>query len=105
MWVSVPGPPYRQAWVEWIPPQRHLQYPELYIGVWEYLRLPPSHARMDNAREYLASLIANTVHPYDSPHARLQRDRIQWVQVWLAALDPVDDWFDARSRKLKPVIN
>ena len=107
MWISVPGPPFpsRQAWVEWVPPQTHLHYPELYIGVWEYLRLPPDHARTDDAREYLTSLIANTVIPYDSPRARLQRDRIQWVNTWLEALGQEDVGFDARNRKKAPVIN
>jgi hypothetical protein len=64
-----------------------LHYPALYVGIWEYLRKPPTLARKNDAQEYLASLLRNTVHPnYDSPRAQLQRDRILWVRAWLASL-------------------
>ena len=75
----------RFAWVEWRPPQTHLHYTALYVGICEYLRMPPTPARMQDAQEYLSSLIFNTV-PSQSPIAQLQRDRVTWVREWLKTL-------------------
>ena len=89
MWIEIPPTlnlRVLKAWVTWRPPQEHLHYPELYAGVWEFLREAPVSGREAEAREYLYCLQNNTVHPYNSQRARLQRDRIEWVRAWLGAL-------------------
>ena len=78
----------RTAWVTWRPPQARLHYPELYAGIYEYLRVAPHPGRGGEARGYLASHLLNTP-PLDSPAGRLQRDRIEWVRAWLRELEGV----------------
>ena len=101
MWVSIPSNPYnylhnnrlnnhaaRIAWVTWRPPETHLHYPELYAGVYEYLREAPVSGREVEARAYLQALNLNLnayqTLPYD--FGGLQRDRIAWVRAWLRQL-------------------
>ena len=68
-----------QAWVTWRPADRSLHYPELYKGVWEFVRMPPRRETEARGREYLDIL-------KQYPNAPLQRDRIRWVTAWLNAL-------------------
>ena len=75
----------RRAWVEWTPPQTHLHYAQLYTGICEYLRLPPSTARARDAERYLADLLACEVPPH-APVYTLQMHRIEWTRAWLQAL-------------------
>ncbi len=86
MWIDIPNHPHvRKAWVSWRPPQQSLHYPQLYAGIYEFLREPPVSGRAGQAREYLGALLQN--HRSDSaPAEPLQRDRIAWVCAWLAAL-------------------
>ena len=75
----------RMAWVGWRPPQRHLHYPELYVSICEYLRVPPCHSKRLDAEAYLADL--QSIHiPHFAPVYQLQRDRIEWTQAWLRAV-------------------
>jgi hypothetical protein len=78
----------RTAWVTWRPPQARLHYPELYAGIYEYLRVAPHSGRGQEARVYLASLLLNTPLLH-SPAGSLQRDRIEWVRAWLRELEGV----------------
>jgi hypothetical protein len=112
MWVRVQSTivSVRQAWVVWRPPQAYLHYPELYGGIYEYLRLPPSHVHMEGAQAYLTALVRNTIADNNSPTARLQQHRIQWVRAWLQALwleddSGLDEWTDTKRRKLASVAN
>jgi hypothetical protein len=67
------------AWVSWRPPQTTLHYAELYRGIWEFLRMPPRRELEPRAKEYLRKL-------HEWPYGLLQRDRVAWVEAWLAAL-------------------
>lgn len=78
-------PPHRMVWVEWRPPQPHLHYPELYLSICEYLRVPPCPTKRSHAEAYLANLTAIPI-PHYAPVYPLQRDRIAWTQAWLSAL-------------------
>lgn len=89
----------RRAWVEWTPPQAHLHYPQLYTGICEYLRLPPSAARAQDAERYLATLIACEV-PRHAPVYTLHMHRIEWTRAWLQAL-----WQDDGQRAKKQRVN
>ena len=119
MWVSVPSsnclnvfnfaypystittyPRAKVAWVTWRPPAAHLHYPELYAGIYEYLRVEPSSGRRESAEEYLQSLLRNTIGNSESPFQLLQKDRIEWVRAWLAELDG-----KLETRKFKGKIN
>ena len=77
MWF--PTPTTSKAWVTWRPRQQNLHYAELYRGLWEFLRMPPRRENEARATEYLQILM-------QYPDSHLQRDRIQWVSAWLAAL-------------------
>ena len=71
--------PTSKAWVTWRPANTRLHYAELYGGLWEFLRMPPRREKEARAKTYLQAL-------QEFPGPPLQRDRIQWVQAWLAAL-------------------
>ena len=67
----------RTAVVDWRPNDKALHYHKLYISIWEYLRQPPSHEYLGEAREYLAALM-------EFPNvSRLQQDRIRWTRAWI----------------------
>ena len=88
MWINVPQHAHvKKVWVTWRPPDPLLHYTDLYAGVYEFLREAPVPGRAQGAREYLASLLNNTINNtvllYHSPGAQLQRDRIAWVRAWL----------------------
>jgi len=70
----------RTAEVSWRPDDVGLHYHTLYISIWEYLLQPPSRARLQEAKAYLASLM-------EFPNAGvLQRDRIRWTRAWIECL-------------------
>ena len=77
MWI--PTSLHSVAWVSWRPPQTGLHYADLYRGIWEFLRRPPTRELEPRAREYLRAL-------REWPYGSLQQDRILWVQMWLRAL-------------------
>ena len=81
MWIDTSST--TKAWVTWRPPHAYLHRAELYRGLWEYLRMPPSRADEAEARDYLRQLL-------EYPYAPLQQDRIQWVRAWLGEL-PVEE--------------
>ncbi len=56
-------------------------YQELYRGVYEWLRAPPSLAYRARARAFLVELMA-CYHPFNM----VQGHRIQWTREWLEAL-------------------
>jgi len=68
--------------VHWRPPQTDLHYPELYVGIYDYLRRPPDRRMVSRAVRYLRAL-KKCYHPINT----LQRDRIRWTQAWLDALE------------------
>ena len=116
MWVSVEYsdffslhstiPRAKIAWVTWRPPLARLHYPELYVGIYEYLRVEPTSGRRESAEEYLASLLNNTNGSFDCPFQTLQRDRIEWVRAWLAELDTsVDNVNRTKHEKFSGKIN
>ena len=76
----------RDVPVRWRPPQTSLHYPELYRGVYEFLREPPDRRHVSRAVRYIWAL-KKCYHPANT----LQRDRILWTRAWLDALDDPDD--------------
>ena len=77
MWINTS--PTSKAWVTWRPANTQLHYAALYCALWEFLRMPPQKEKEARATTYL-----QTLQEYPGP--QLQRDRIQWVEAWLAAL-------------------
>lgn len=69
------------AFVSWSPRDPLLHYPQLFRGIYEYLRQPPELQYLDRARQYLAELL-------EYPNAPMQRDRIAWVRDWIAHVPP-----------------
>jgi hypothetical protein len=65
----------------WLPPSRHLHYPELYRRIYEWLRAPPCLEYKAQAQEYLSDLM-RCYHPLNM----VQWHRIQWTVEWLRAL-------------------
>lgn len=91
-----PRPPVTVE-VTWRPPQRYLHYHELYCGIYEYLRAPPSNAWRLPACEYLAAIRRN-VNSLSPARMHLQLHRITWVQEWLKALpDDSDECSEAET--------
>ena len=78
MWFQTS--PTTKAWVTWRPNNTHLHYADLYRGLWEFVRMPPRREKEARARAYLQTLQEYPGGP------QLQRDRIKWVEAWLAAL-------------------
>ncbi len=76
------------AHVEWRPPMMpRLHYEALYRGLPEYVRLAPSVLLRADAVTYLKDL-----HPWDAWQWNpLQRDRIMWVRMWIAACNDDDE--------------
>ena len=82
----------RDCPVEWRPPSLpRLHYEALYRGLPEYMRAPPTVAARDEAVKYLRALRPGA----DWRHNPLQRDRVAWSRLWIAACPPCDDDSDA----------
>ena len=80
--------------VTWRPPQARLHYTELYSGIYEYLRQPPSNRFRNHAMEYLRDIRRNLDVPF--PYRHMQQDRIAWILEWIRALpDDSDECSDA----------
>ena len=80
----------RDIQVNWKPASKHLHYQELYRGVYEFLREPPTRRHFARAVRYIRAL-KKCYHPGNV----LQYHRIQWTQAWLDALDdPADSGDD-----------
>lgn len=74
-----------QVDVTWRPPQTVLHYSELYRGIYEYLRAPPSNDKREAALQYLSDIRANSTSPVN-PYNCIQHHRILWIEEWLKAL-------------------
>jgi hypothetical protein len=79
--------PYRiRPEVTWRPPQIHLHYNELYIGIYEYLRAPPNRRHEAAALVYLADIQQSNHYPLSANVHYIQNHRILWIREWLKAL-------------------
>ena len=65
------------AYVSWYPKDPLLHYPQLFRGIYEFVRQPPDIEYLDRAEQYLSLLLL-------CPDAPMQRDRIAWVRDWIA---------------------
>jgi hypothetical protein len=81
----------------WKPQARYMHYQELYRGVYEYLREPPSHAHHSDALLYLQRLQA--CHHHSNA---LHTHRIRWAQAWLDALGEPDSDADTVVGEQEP---
>lgn len=77
--------------VTWRPPQRYLHYPELYHGIYEWLRAPPQNRWREAAFEYLAAIRRNMNIPNRFPLRMLQEHRVTWILEWIKALPDDSD--------------
>ena len=82
--------------ITWRPPPRYLHYDKLYMGIYEWLRAPPTLSRKNAALEYLTSLRRNILLITTPSEIRdLQRHRIEWTEAWLTCLQSGDDMSEA----------
>jgi hypothetical protein len=72
--------------VTWRPPQPYLHYNELYRGIYEYLRSPPSNRYKTAALRYLDDIIRNNTLPFSANRHYIQNHRILWIREWLRML-------------------
>lgn len=72
--------------VTWRPPQQYLQYNELYRGIPEYLRAPPTGNYREAAMIYLGDIHRNNHLPMKANPHYIQNHRILWIREWLQAL-------------------
>jgi hypothetical protein len=94
---SMSQPIHLQVEVTWRPPQTFLHYNELYRGIYEYLRAPPSNDKRGVAIQYLNDIRANNTFP-SNPWNFIQHHRIIWIEEWLNALpDDSDECSDAET--------
>jgi len=75
-----------QVQVSWRPPQQYLHYRELYVGIYEYLRAPPSVHHRTAALLYLEAIRENNIYPFSMNSHYIQNHRILWIQEWLKAM-------------------
>ncbi len=94
MWMRMPI----TVQVTWRPPQTYLHYNELYRGIYEYLRSPPSNRYKAAALRYLDDITRNNAYPLSANRHYIQNHRILWIREWLSMLpDDEEECSDAET--------